>query len=366
MICYARLKLIFVAFTLTSLWARSEPPSLAAVLEPIRAKHKIPALAGGIFTTEGLVEMDAVGVRKAGTDVPVTKNDLWHLGSDTKMMTAALAGTFVVEGKLSWNDKIISFFPDLADRIPEAMRQITVAQVLSHHAGLAENLKWNELSRRGSLREQRREGVREALTAPAFPVGTYHYANTDYVVIGAILEKLGDAPWEDLIRKRIFQPLGMASAGFGSAAKPGELTEPWPHYANGWPFMIGLMDNPEVMVPAGAVHGSLQDWAKFLVDQLRGGTGEKALLPRDIYQAMQTAVPPGDYGFGWGICQRPWAGGKALNHSGSNTMNFAVCWLAPGRKFGVLVCCNQGGDEALKACDEAAFALIQRHLAAVE
>jgi hypothetical protein len=109
----------------------------------------------------------------------------------------------------------------------------------------------------------------------------------------------------------------------------------------------------------------MTDWAKYLIDQLRGGTGMKALLPDGIYQAMQPDAPvSGDgYGYGWGVCTRDWAGGKALNHNGSNTMNYCVAWLAPAKKFGVLVCSNQGGEAAFKACDAAAYAMILRYQA---
>lgn len=245
------------------------------------------------------------------------------------------------------------------------MRNVTVGQVLAHQAGLIENLKWPELSKTGSLTEQRLKAVEQALTAPAYPLGTYHYANTDYVVIGAILEKIGGKPWEDLISERLFKPLGMDSVGFGGLGTLGQIDQPWPHGSTGTPMSLNgpLMDNPEVMGPAGTVHCTMQDWAKFLIDQLRGGTGMRALLRSDIYEAMQQPAPGSDYGYGWIIVSRPWAGGKALTHAGSNTMNFCVAWLAPGKKFGVLVCCNQGGDTAFKACDDAASAMIQRYLA---
>ncbi len=103
---------LVMAFFFTSRFLVAEP-SLDTVFDPIRAQYNLPALAGAIFTTDGVVEMAAVGVRKAGTTIPVTTNDLWQLGSDTKMMTAALAGTYVIEKKLSWDDKVISFFPEL-------------------------------------------------------------------------------------------------------------------------------------------------------------------------------------------------------------------------------------------------------------
>ena len=63
---------------------------------------------------------------------------------------------------------------------------------------------------------------------------------------------------------------------------------------------------------------------------------------------------------GWVVVDRDWAGGAALTHAGSNTMWFAVTWVAPQRDFAVLVACNQGGDVAAQACDDAAWALIQR------
>jgi len=350
--------------------AGTTPGSLDDVLTPICAKYDLPALAGAIFTTDGIVEIAAVGVRKKGDPTPVTTSDLWHLGSDTKAMTAALAGTFVVEKKLSWDDKVISYFPELADKIAPAIKDITISQVLHHEAGLSENLSlWNRAFLTGTPSRQRQQAVATILESPAYTPGTFHYANNDYILIGAILEKIAGKPWEDLIRERIFNPLHMDSAGFGGTGTVGQIDQPWPHFANGSPAPSNGpgADNPAYMGPCGTVHCSLTDWSKFLVDQLRGGTGLTALLPTEIYQAMQPDPLPDrndTYGYGWIIVDRPWAGGKALTHSGSNTMNLAICWLAPAKKFGVLVCCNQGVNETtFKACDAAASALIQRHLA---
>ena len=357
---------LFIWVTASCLPLRAETyASLDDALQKVRNQYHLPALAGAIFTTDGVVEMGAVGVRKRGTDVPVTINDLWHLGSDTKMMTAMLLGTYVAEGKVSWNDTVVSFFPRIGESVSPAMRKITLAQVLSHTAGLQENLPWGEISRKGTLQEQRLRSVRLALEAPAFPPGTFHYANTDYVVIGAVLEKISGEPWEKLMRERLFRPLQMNTAGFHGTGTPGQINQPWPHDANGQPMPTNgpMQDNPEVMGPAGTVHCDMKDWAKFLIDQLRGGSGLPALLPNSIYQAMQTAQPGCDYGFGWIVTKRPWAGGTALNHVGSNTMNLANVWLAPNRKFGVLACTNQGGADAQKAADEMVGILIQRYLA---
>ena len=68
---------------------------------------------------------------------------------------------------------------------------------------------------------------------------------------------------------------------------------------------------------------------------------------------------------GWSIAERDWAGSKkrVLTHNGSNNLWFCVTWIAPELDFAVLVCCNQGGPKADKACDEVAWALIQDELA---
>jgi CubicO group peptidase (beta-lactamase class C family) len=341
-------------------------PKLAAILEPIRVKYHLPALAAATFTTDGVEQMAAVGVRKSGTDVAVTTDDLWHLGSDTKVMTAMLAGTFVVEKKLSWDDKIITYFPDLASKVSPAMKEITISQVLRHQAGLSENLSlWQRGFLHGTSNEQRLQAVEDMLESPEYAPGTFHYANNDYILVGAILEKLGGKSWEDLMRERIFTPLHMDSAGFRGTGTVGMIDQPWPHFANGSPAPSNGpdMDNPAYMGPCGSVHLSMTDWAKFLADQLRGGSGMPALLPASIYAAVQTPGPNSDYGFGWGIVQRSWAGGKALTHTGSNTMNYACCWLAPAKGFGILICSNQAGDNLDHAVNDAAGPMIELHLA---
>ncbi len=276
--CLAFVAVALFAFTVTR---GDSPQSLQAQLETIRAKYKLPALGGAIFTTGGLQEMAVTGVRKRGDSTPATVNDLWHLGSDTKAMTATLAGTFVAEKKLAWSDKIIRFFPGIAGQVAAAMRDITIADVLRHKAGLVENVDtgpgaklWSSRAGNGPLTAQRLAASRQALLNPAYPPGTFHYANTDYVVIGCILEKISGKPWEQLMRERLFHPLGMTSAGFGGLGTPGRIDQPWPHAGTGNPMPGNgpAVDNPPFMAHAGEVHCTMADWSKFLVDQLRGGT----------------------------------------------------------------------------------------------
>lgn len=336
--------------------------NVGEVLEPILRAQNLPALAGAIVTGKGLAAIGAVGVRKAGTDIAVTVDDGWHLGSDTKAMTAAMIGALVEQGKLTWETTIEQVFAELARPLAPALQKVTLLQLLSHRSGLPANILWDVVPKTIPTREQRLFVLKglASVKLMAEPGAKYLYSNLGYVVAAAMAETAADDSWENLMTRTIFEPLGMTSVGYGGLGTPGHVDQPWAHLPNGKPVAGNGpdWDNPPVMGPAGRVHCTLGDWAKFIADQLRGARGEKALLKTETYRKLQTPPFGGDYALGWLVVERGWGGGTVLTHAGSNTMNFAVVWAAPLRDFAVLVVTNQGGPAAAKACDEAAAALI--------
>ena len=172
-------------------------------------------------------------------------------------------------------------------------------------------------------------------------------------------------PWEALLTKRLFEPLGMKSAGFGAPGTKAAIDEPRGHSSAGRPVPPGKgADNPAAIGPAGIVHCTIGDWAKYVQAHLVGEKKDASkLLPAASFVKLHTPAPnEANYAMGWLVAQRPWAGGRVLTHSGSNTMWYCVTWIAPERDFAVLVTCNQGGDAAAKACDEACAALIADHV----
>lgn len=358
--------LILAAVLFAASQSTTADKRLNKLLESVRRARGVPALAGAILTGKGLEALGAVGVRKTGTDVAVTVDDEWHIGSDTKAMTAAMIGALVEQNKLKWETTIEEVFPDLARSMSPALQKVTLLHLLSHRAGLPANIPWGLVPRTGTTRDQRLALLRRMASVKLFaePGAKYLYSNLGYVIAGAMAEKAADDTWEDLMRKLIFVPLGMTGAGFGGVGTPGRFDQPWGHSEDGMPVRSNGpdMDNPPVMGPAGTVHCPLSDWAKFVADQLRGAKGEEGLLKPETYKKLQTPSFGGDYALGWLAVEREWGGGTVLSHNGSNTMNFAVVWIAPQRDFAVLVVCNQGGPSAFKACDEAASKLIKLHL----
>jgi CubicO group peptidase (beta-lactamase class C family) len=349
--------------------AQSGDATMAALIEPVRQEFGVPALGAAILTSRGLSASAVVGVRKRGTNVAATVNDAWHLGSDTKAMTAVIIAKLVESGTLTWGTTIGDVYKDRAASFPADFRTITITHLLSHHAGLEPNLNWRSIERsRAPLTEQRFTAVLEAssrkLSAP--PGTKFEYSNLGYVLAGAIAERVTGKPWETLMREMIFAPLGMTGCGFGGTGTIGQIDQPWPHGDDGSPRAENgpLADNAAVLGPAGTVHCPLADWAKFVVDQLRGERGDSALLKRETYKMLHTPKFGGSYAFGWGVTKRAWAGGTAFSHAGSNTMNYAVVWIGPGRDIAYLAVTNQAGMAASNAADRALAALITARAAA--
>jgi CubicO group peptidase (beta-lactamase class C family) len=362
-----------VAPTITT---RAEEPDarILALLEPIRARYHLPALAGAIVTADGVVAVGAVGERRAGQGPPVTIEDKFHLGSCTKAMTATLLATFVEEGRLAWDTPLAEALPELAGEMHPEYRGVTVEQLLAHRAGLsgetaAPGMSLNAMrASRTPLPQQRLAYARAVLAEPpAVRPGTeMRYANRGYILAGVIAERLGGASWEQLMADRIFGPLGMTSAGTGWMASDGQADQPWPHRKGLLGRTVAVppgpgADNPLVIGPAGTVHASLADWGRFVACHLRAGRGEPALLKPETFARLHHQPEVGDYAFGWGFAERAWGGGTVLSHAGSNTMNYCVVWMAPHRGYAVLAATNQGGDDAAQACDDVSAALIGLH-----
>ncbi|MFO0959270.1 MAG: serine hydrolase domain-containing protein [Isosphaeraceae bacterium] len=354
-------------------------PAIAALLEPIRERHGMPALGGAILSGDKLLGAAVVGVRKAGNPTKATLQDQFHLGSDTKAMTATLLALLVEDGKLKWETTLEEALPEYARTMNPAYRGITIEQLLAQRTGFsaetaARNLNLMQMhAMKGSQRENRRKYLEKILAEPPdAPVGQkFVYSNRNYIVAGAIAERAADQDWESLITARLFKPLRMTSAGFGAPGRKGRIDQPLPHIEkDGKPSPIEpgpLADNPPLLGPAGTVHASLPDWAKFVAAHLRGAAGQDGILPASAFQKMQKPSEGGQgYAFGWGMLDRPWGGGRVLSHSGSNTMNYAVVWAAPLKDFAVLVATNEGGDRMAAACDEAAAALIRHHVEATK
>jgi CubicO group peptidase (beta-lactamase class C family) len=356
---------------------------LAQRLEAIRTAGSLPALGAAIMAIDddGRTEVvvSVAGTRKVRDSTPVAPDDQWHLGSCGKTMTATLVAMLVDEGLLEWKRTLPELLPDLAAKMHHGFAAATLEQLLVHASGVSGDARaagggtlWPSLFDPCIDPREGRRLVAETVlsTAPAAPPGTTRaYSNLGYAIVGAALEQATGRRFEDLMRERLFEPLGMASFGFGA---PGRGTahppdQPWPHDAgaDGRPLPLSpddrYADNPRTVSPAGTVHGSLRDWAKFLTPHLAAAAGvPTSFLRSETLAKLRTPEPQQSYTPGaWSAVTREWARGVALSMTGSNTLNGAIVWLAPSLRRGFLVATNFGSDAALDAADDAIGALIE-------
>lgn len=351
--------------------AGAQQRDLTRILDSIRTASDLPALGAAIVTSDSVLALDVVGVRRAGDTTRATKDDLFHIGSDTKAMTAGLLGLLVDRGRLTWTATLAELFPDLAADMRPEYRTLQVRELLSHQSGLVPNPTIQ--FRDGTPRAQRVAFVKWVLSQPpATERGKYAYANSNYIVAGAIAEKLLDGEYETLVVDQLLRPLGITSVGFGAPGTPGKVDQPWPHTVNASGKATAISpgpnaDNPPVFGPAGRAHLTLADWAIWIRTVLRAARGGPSPWSAATAKALVAPAvqldPTTGYAFGWLVTTRPWAGpgGRALTHAGSNTANFAVAWIAPEANFAVLIVTNQGGAGATRATDAVAAQLIALH-----
>jgi CubicO group peptidase (beta-lactamase class C family) len=331
------------------------------VLAPVRDEHHLPGLIGAILAGDRLAAIGAVGIRKIGSPEPIRVTDRIHLGSCTKAMTATLIGMLVEAGKLTWGSTIGEVFPDLAGGVHPEFRTATLSHLLTHRAGLPHDVPWWRLPGRTPT-EQRLSIVRSFLSDPPRhrPGTTYEYSNVGYALAGLMAEVVAGQSWEGLMEERLFAPLEMSSAGFGPPGRPGEVDQPWGHHADGGQVRPVQRDNAPSLGPAGTVHCSIPDWARFAALHMAAARGRPRLLKASTFRALHTPPPGGfDYAGGWLVAQRTWAGGRALTHNGSNTLWYATVWIAPALNLAFFAVTNQGDKMAETANDEAIVALIR-------
>ncbi len=336
---------------------------LVATLERLRDRHQLPGLMGAIVHDRQLLAIGAVGRRRIDSPQPLTIHDKIHLGSCTKAMTATMIARLVESNRLTWDSTIGDLFPELHASLHGDFRKVTVEQLLTHTAGVPRDGPWSELGADPSTTVQRqRLLLRICGSQPeATPGTTYLYSNVGYMLAGLLAERSSGMSWERLMRETVFEPLGMDSAGFGAPGTTGTVDQPWGHRLLDGRLVANQSDNIPALGPAGTVHCTMTDWAKFVAFHLQGARSDPQFLSAETFTRMHTPPTGHSYAHGWQVTERDWAGGRVLTHSGSNRSWKAVVWMAPERNFAVLAAANCGGDNAAAGCDAAAGALIGHH-----
>jgi CubicO group peptidase (beta-lactamase class C family) len=325
------------------------PASFAILIADKREEKKLVGL-GAMVTVDGkIVAWGINGERKWASGVPIERGDEWHLGGITTSITATMIARLIESGQLQWSTTIGECFTDAA--IDKDWKSITLEELLTRTSGGPAMFPDDVYSQKPPLGPEstraRREAVLKLLAdKPENPPGKkFVYSHCDYAIAAAMAEIKTGTRWEELVKREVFEPLALKSAGFGPPKSPdGTLPEPRGHqpYLGAKIPASDTADNTTIIAPSGEVHMTLADLVAYGNDQLRGDLGKGKLLTAETYQRLHTPRLNG-YACGW-IKKDP---SKEIPctvywHNGTNTMWYALVAFIPEKNMVVAVASNDG------------------------
>ena len=326
---------------------------LDALVEQGLKDWQVPGLALAVVKDGKVVLARGYGVRSLKTREPVTPDTLFYIASATKSFTATLAAMMVEEGKAAWDRPLRADFPSFRMYDPVATERVTLRDMLSHRTGVPrqEFLKVHAPDRRTDLVDR----IRHFEPAVEFRSG-FRYSNEVVTVAGDLLAQRAGTTWEDMVRRRIFAPLGMSR----SAVDVREMKAAG-NYASPYivrqkdPEEMAFYDVAELRGPAGAVISSVNDMSHWLLFNLNRGqwqgrtiVGAQELAPLYTPQMAATVRPPRcpelsyqSYGLGWFI--DTYRGSLRISHPGNLYGFTSMVSFLPREKVGVVVLANLNG-----------------------
>ncbi len=252
----------------------------------------------------------------------------YRIGSISKMFTATIVFGLVEEGKLKLDDTLDKFFPE----IPNA-KKITVAQMLDHHSGIHnitdDTQYYLSYSRRPQTHEQMLTTI--AKTTPDFEPGTKAvYSNSNYILLGYIVEKVTGTSYKDLLNERIVSKINLADTFYGGKIN-GANNE-----SNSFDFLNGswkILAETDMSIPGGAggIVSTPTDLTKFITALFDGKLVSQKSLDR-----MKTITD----GYGSGIVQFPYYDKKFYGHNGSIDGFNSMLGYLPEEKMSVAYISN--------------------------
>jgi CubicO group peptidase (beta-lactamase class C family) len=301
---------------LTALIATTAPAQdrtrerIDSVVRAEMLRQKIPGVAVAVVKNGEVFSAKGYGEANVEHHVPVSAETVFQSGSVGKQFTSAAVMLLVQDGKIALSDSITKYFPDA----PASWRGISVRHLLTHTSGIPDYTT-DAMDYRRDYTEDELEKLAFALT-PEFPPGArWNYSNTGYVLLGIIIHKASGQFYGDVLRDRVFTPLGMRTARIISEE------DIVPNRAAGYRLVKGRLRNQEWVAPKlnttadGSLYLSLQDYIAWD----RGLRAKALLAPASwatIYDPVRlTSGNPYPYGFGWSIDSV--AGSPRIHHGGA-------------------------------------------------
>jgi CubicO group peptidase (beta-lactamase class C family) len=325
---------------------------LPVYVERAMRDWEVPGLAIAIVKDDSVVFARGFGVREVGRPEPVDVNTVFLGASTTKAFTAAAMAMLVDSGLVRWDAPVTTYLPGFQVADAYVTRELTVRDLLSHRSGLERaDALWygSDLPRAEIVRRLRFEPQGSSLRAQ------FGYNNNLYVVAGQVIAAVTGQSWDDVVRERIFVPLGMTRSSTSVSALRGMDDVATQHIRYGGRVVPVEWRNFDAVGPAGALNTTAHDMAQWLRFQLARGTFDgRRLLSDSAFRQMRlpnTAIRPDPatdslwpeihlraYGLGWFL--NDYRGRLVVSHGGVLDGMRAQVGMIPEAGLGVVLLAN--------------------------
>jgi CubicO group peptidase (beta-lactamase class C family) len=321
------------------------------------AAWRVPGVAVAVVRNDSVVLLRGYGVRTLGRTEPVDARTLFAIGSASKAFTATAMAMLVDEGRVKWEDRATQYLPGFQLYDPYATRELTVRDLLTHRSGLtaADLMLFDPHVTRDSALQR----VRYVKPTWSFRAH-YGYSNLMYLAAGQITSRLLGRSWDDVIRERIFAPLGMTASNTSVTLLDRLPDVATPHDEIDDTVRTIPYFNLDVIAPAGAINSNVADMAQWVRFQLAGGkVAGKPLLSAAAFEEThtpQTIVPLEgfwklvaqdthllNYGMGWYLHE--YHGRFVVQHGGNIDGMSALVAMMPEERTGLVILTNLDGND---------------------
>ncbi|MEM1319455.1 MAG: serine hydrolase domain-containing protein [Bacteroidota bacterium] len=349
----------YIIFPQTSEAEEERPfvnPHQAALLKDYEAflqQSSLPGMAIAIVRDTSIIYLKGFGQKAMGHPGEVDVNTVFRIGSLSKGFAAALAALLEEEDQLNWDDLLVTHLPDFKLKSAQDSRQLTVEHLLSHSSGLPYHTYTN-LVEAGQNSKQIIQALAD-IKLNATPGTQYSYQNAIYSLIDPILARRSGQPFDELMRRRLFQPLGMKEASTSYEGIAGHGNKALPHRRAGGRWQPAQLTTKYYnAIAAGGINASISDMAQWLQALLgnRPDVLNKAVLDDLFTPRIKTPikaryfsewpqVEQSYYALGWRILDYD---GETVVYHGGFVNNFrSEIAINRKEKIGICVLINAPG-----------------------
>ncbi len=317
--------------------AAIDPKAMDTFIENQMQRHNLPGAAVAVTQGDAIVYMKGFG--QAAKGQAMTADTPMYIGSLSKSFTALAIMQLHEQGKLDIDMPVRTYLPEFEIADGEAMETITIRNLLNHASGLSDFSYIPQHGHDVSIMDGIGEMGAAELSAP---IGTtFQYFNTNYAILGAVIEKVSGMPYGEYIEKNIYAPLGMDN----SYTNPEEAKAAG--LPSGYTSVFGFSwerEQPfrQYDLPGGYLMMSVRDLSKYLRMQLNEGSfnGEE-LLGSEYVEEMHTPQAGLDvpYGMGWFIYDD--FGTTLIEHGGTNENFHTSGMIFPEKEITIAILVNK-------------------------